>query len=156
MVAALDPLRQLDLLRGGEQVDLADVLEEELQRLGRDLALVDLGLFLGRLDDLDVQLLEPAVQVFDLRRLQLELVDRNGKLVGRHLPRLLGARDQRLEDALGRSWCCLPHSPRLLHRFPSRFRLVLIPVYLLGHGASFQRTSSTAIGRPAHLSVRRS
>ena len=38
VVAALDPLRELDLLRGGEQVDLADVLEEELQRVGRDLA----------------------------------------------------------------------------------------------------------------------
>ena len=38
VVAALDPLRELDLLRGREQVDLADVLEEELQRVGRDLA----------------------------------------------------------------------------------------------------------------------
>ena len=44
VVAALDPLRELDLLRRGQQVDLADVLEEELERLGRDLALVDLGL----------------------------------------------------------------------------------------------------------------
>ena len=39
VVAALDPLRELDLLRGGEQVDLADVLQEELERVGRDLAL---------------------------------------------------------------------------------------------------------------------
>ena len=39
MVAALDALRELDFLRGGEQVDLADVFEEELQRVGRDLAL---------------------------------------------------------------------------------------------------------------------
>ena len=37
VVAALDPLRELDLLRGGQQVDLADVLQEELQRVGRDL-----------------------------------------------------------------------------------------------------------------------
>ena len=37
VVAALDPLRELDLLGGGEQVDLADVLQEELQRVGRDL-----------------------------------------------------------------------------------------------------------------------
>src|ERR687884_2275532 len=34
MVAPLDPLRELDLLRGCQQVDLADVLEEELQRVG--------------------------------------------------------------------------------------------------------------------------
>src|SRR4029079_2473775 len=38
VVAALDALRELDLLGGREQVDLADVLEEELQRVGRDLA----------------------------------------------------------------------------------------------------------------------
>ena len=37
MVAALDPLRELDLLRGGQQIDLADVLQEELQRVGREL-----------------------------------------------------------------------------------------------------------------------
>ena len=37
VVAALDPLRELDLLRGGQQVDLADVLQEELQRVGREL-----------------------------------------------------------------------------------------------------------------------
>ena len=38
VVAALDALRELDLLRRGEQVDPADVLQEELQRVGRDLA----------------------------------------------------------------------------------------------------------------------
>src|SRR5690242_18521816 len=38
MVAALDPLRELDLLGGGQQLDLADVLQEELERVGRDLA----------------------------------------------------------------------------------------------------------------------
>jgi hypothetical protein len=37
VVAALDPLRELDLLRRGEQRHLADVLEEELERVGRDL-----------------------------------------------------------------------------------------------------------------------
>src|SRR5436190_6504325 len=75
VVAALDPLRELDLLRGGEQVDLADVLEEQLQRVGRDLA----RLFDGRLllvllrgDDLDVQLLECVVEVVYLRRIEVE------------------------------------------------------------------------------------
>ena len=70
MVAALDPLRELDLLGGGQQLDLADVLEEELERVGRDLAdaLVDphllLRLRLGGLhvDDLDLQLLERPVE----------------------------------------------------------------------------------------------
>jgi hypothetical protein len=38
VVAALNPLRELDLLRGGEQVDLTDVLQEQLQRVGRELA----------------------------------------------------------------------------------------------------------------------
>ena len=37
MVAALDALRELDLLGGGQQVDLADVLQEELQRVGGEL-----------------------------------------------------------------------------------------------------------------------
>ena len=37
MVAALDALRELDLLRRRQQVDLADVLQEELQRVGGEL-----------------------------------------------------------------------------------------------------------------------
>ena len=64
MVAALDPLRELDLLRGGEQRHLADVLEEELQGVGRDLG-VGLPLPLRRRvvglvarDDLDLLLVE--------------------------------------------------------------------------------------------------
>ena len=88
VVAALDPLRQLDLLRGRQQVDLADVLEEELQRVGGDLA--DLGqlllllLGLGHADDVDLQLLEGAVDVVDLRRVEVELVERERDLVGAH------------------------------------------------------------------------
>jgi hypothetical protein len=38
MVATLDPLRQLDLLRRRQQFDLADLLQKELQRVGRNLA----------------------------------------------------------------------------------------------------------------------
>jgi hypothetical protein len=34
VVAPLDPLRELDLLGRGQEIDLADVLEEELQGLG--------------------------------------------------------------------------------------------------------------------------
>ncbi len=37
VVASLDPLGELDLLRCSEQADLADVLEEQLKRVGRDL-----------------------------------------------------------------------------------------------------------------------
>jgi hypothetical protein len=59
MVAALDPLRELDLLGGGQELDLADVLEEELKRVRRDLAdaLVEpyflLRVARGRVVDLD-------------------------------------------------------------------------------------------------------
>src|SRR5262245_38795766 len=59
VVAALDLLRELDLLRSGEQVDLADVLQEELERVGRHVGRVEIErlllgfLFLAR-DDLDV------------------------------------------------------------------------------------------------------
>ena len=94
MVAALDPLRELDLLGGGQQLDLADVLEEELERVGRDLTdgLVEprlyLRLRLGRLrvDDLDLQLLERPVDLLDLRRLELELVERKCDLLGADPP----------------------------------------------------------------------
>ena len=37
MVAALDPLCELDLLRCGQQVDLADVAQERLQAIGHPL-----------------------------------------------------------------------------------------------------------------------
>src|SRR5579862_1141539 len=49
VVAALDPLRELDLLGGGEQVDLSDALEKDLQRIR------------GRIR----QLLEPTLAVLD-------------------------------------------------------------------------------------------
>ena len=89
MVAALDPLRQLDLLRRGEQVDLADVLEEELQRVGRDLPRLGLDALLllldlcgGDADHVDLHLLERAVEVVDLARVEIELVEGDSDLVG--------------------------------------------------------------------------
>ena len=55
--------------------DFADVLEEELERVGRDLAHlrleVELGLFAGLVDDLDVQLLERRVELVQLQGLEL-------------------------------------------------------------------------------------
>jgi hypothetical protein len=86
VLAALDALRELDLLRGGEERDLADVLEEELQRIGRDLRL---GLGLGpclvglaRMDDRDLGFVESGVEVVELRGLEVELVERKRELVG--------------------------------------------------------------------------
>ena len=78
VVTALDPLCQLDLLRCRQQLDLADVLEEELQRVGRDLALgrargLILLLRVIAADDVDVRLLERAEDLVQLRRIQFEL-----------------------------------------------------------------------------------
>jgi len=90
VLAALDPLCELHLLGRGEQRDLADVLKEELERVGRDLGLgLDLGLRLLRLvgmDDGDLGLLESRVEVVELCRLELELVERERELVGVELP----------------------------------------------------------------------
>ena len=111
MVAALDPLRELDLLRGGEQLDLADVLEEELERVGRDLAdgLVEPRLLLRlrlrrlRVDDLDLQLLERAVDVVDLRRLEIELVERERDLLGADPPGGLAASSRLRASSVSRT-----------------------------------------------------
>ena len=91
VLAALDPLRELDLLRRGEERDLADVLQEELQRIGRDLGLGSTSgsgsSALVRVDDGDLGLFERRVEVVELRRLQLELVERERELVGVELAR---------------------------------------------------------------------
>src|SRR5213592_882655 len=90
MLAALDALRELDLLGGGEKVDLADVLQEELQRVGRDLARrlrLLLLLVVPVLHDLDLQLLERVVEVVDLRGVEIELAERRADLLGAERPR---------------------------------------------------------------------
>jgi len=92
MLAELDPLGELDLLRRGQERHLADVLEEELEGVGRDLGLRRpraLALFVGRgvgADDLDLLLVERRVQRVDLRRIEIELVEREGELVGVQRP----------------------------------------------------------------------
>jgi hypothetical protein len=79
VVAALDPLCELNLLCSREQIDPTDVFEEELQRIGRDLAhdLADgtVAVVRRRLgaDDGDVQLLERVVEGIERRRLEVEL-----------------------------------------------------------------------------------
>src|SRR6202043_3912661 len=93
-IAALDPLREIDLLLRGQQAHLADVLEEQLQRIRRHVrleierrfrfppaALVRRSLELRRdrsrgidvLDELDLGSLEVAVQLFDVRLVEVEL-----------------------------------------------------------------------------------
>jgi len=92
VLAALDPLRELDLLRRGEQRNLADVLEEELQRVRRDLGLrldLDLGLVGRRVDDRDLRLVERRVDVVELCGLELQLVQRERELVGVELARAI-------------------------------------------------------------------
>jgi hypothetical protein len=97
VVAALDALRELDLLRGGQQVDLADVLQEQLQRVGRDLARLRLRrldlLDLDR-DDLDLQLLELLVELVHLARVEVELVECERDLLLTHRSRGLGGLEQ--------------------------------------------------------------
>ena len=87
MVAGLDALCELDLLRGGEQRHLADVLEEELERVGRDLGF-DLPLLLALLrgavdgDDFDLRVLEGRVELVQLCGVEVELVESEGDLLG--------------------------------------------------------------------------
>ena len=101
VLAALDPLRELDLLRRGQERHLADVLEEELQRVGRDLARRPrrLGLGLVALDDLDLELVERRVELVQLRRVEVELVERARDVLGDQLARLPAALEQRLRLA---------------------------------------------------------
>src|SRR5436190_2288825 len=88
MLPALDALRELDLLGGGEKVDLADVLQEELQRVGRDLTRLRLRrlLVVPVLHHFDVQLLERVVKVVDLRGVELKLAERRRDFLGAERP----------------------------------------------------------------------
>jgi hypothetical protein len=62
VLTALDPLRELNLLRRRQQVDAPDVLEEQLERVGRRLEHRALGLVVDVRrragDDLHLLLLE--------------------------------------------------------------------------------------------------
>ena len=117
-VAALDPLGEVDLLLRGQQADLADVLEEQLQRVGRHVRLeverrlrlapaalvgraLDLGTSRGRrvdvLDQLDLGALEEAVELLEVGLVHVELGDRALDLgVAEHAD-LLALRDQALD-----------------------------------------------------------
>ena len=79
MVTALDPLRQLHLLRRGQQVDLADVLQEQLQRVRRELDLQRL-LLLARVVELGVGHLHGLrLRLQLLHELQLGLLPQEGR-----------------------------------------------------------------------------
>ena len=105
-IAALDALGEVDLLLRGQQAHLADVLQEQLQRVGRHVRLEVERRFrfapaapVGRtldcarggdrrvdvLDELDLGALEEAVQLFDVGLVEVELGHRLGDLrVGEH------------------------------------------------------------------------
>src|SRR5918995_3353022 len=114
-VAALDPASEVDLLLGGEQPDLADVLQEQLKGIGGHVRLqVDRGLRLapaalvgrtlllrgeGRvdlLDQLDLRLLEEAVKLLDIGLVEVDLLDRRGDLGEGEDADLLALEDQTL------------------------------------------------------------
>ena len=116
-VAALDPAGEVDLFLGGEQPDLADVLQEQLKGIGRHVrlevdrrlrlapaALVGRAIFLpgrqGRvdlLDQLDLGALEERVQLLDVRLVEVHLGQRGRDLGEREDADLLTLEDQPLD-----------------------------------------------------------
>jgi hypothetical protein len=119
VVAALDALRELDLLRCGQERNAPDVLEEELERIGRDLG-VRLGLALDLLlgvDDRDLGLVEGGVELVELARLEIELVECKSDLVGVELA-VLGADLEKALRFVGREDVLDRCSNRRTLRFP--------------------------------------
>jgi hypothetical protein len=113
VLAALDPLRQFDFLRGGEQRDAPDVLQEELQRVSGDLGLglkLELRLLLFvRMHDLDLRLVQRRVELVHLARVEVELVERERDLLGVEPARAAAGLEERacfvrFENALDSRW----------------------------------------------------
>jgi hypothetical protein len=110
MVAAFDPLGELHLLRRGQERNAADVLEKELKGVGSDLRRkLDLRFrFVLHGDDGDPRLFQGSVELVDLTRLELELIERECDLVGIEAARPIAALEEplrliRCEDILDRS-----------------------------------------------------
>jgi hypothetical protein len=86
-------------LRGRQERDATDVLQEELQRVGRDVRLgrrkVELLLLGSRVEDLDLKLVECLVELVELRRLEPELVERKRDLLVRQEPSFLPLTNER-------------------------------------------------------------
>jgi len=98
-------------LRRSEKRHLADVLQEELQRIGRDLGRrLDFGLGVVDcvgVDDRDLRLFESCIEVVQLSRVEVELVESERELVGVELAGAIAALEQPLalvarEDLLDR------------------------------------------------------
>ena len=86
-VAALDQLRQLDLLGGGQQRVAARLVEEQLQRVGRrrrevavDVGRVDGGRAAAVVREADPALLELLIERLELLVLELQILDRGAEL----------------------------------------------------------------------------
>ena len=124
MVAALDALRELDLLRRGEQVDLADVLEEELERVGRDLAggrdLLRLCLLGARCRTTSIWASSSATKnSSSCAGVQIELVKRERDLLGRQRAVFLRAASRLRASSVSRMSDGREPAPLATHRPPS-------------------------------------
>jgi len=113
LVAGLDALGEVHLLRGREQRHAADVLQEELQRVG---GLLDrggpagpVGLLgevgraarrLGRLEELDPRLVELLVDVLREAGIDAELVQHLGDVLDREEADVLAALQESAELAM--------------------------------------------------------
>jgi len=159
-IAALDALCEVDLLLGGEQPHLADVLQEELKGVGghvrlqveRALGLAPRALVgrsldrVGRrrggidlLDELDLGLLEIAVELLDVGLVEVDLAYRAGDLaVGEHADLLT------LDEQALYLFELLEFSYRHRNPFPS-----VAPVRS-GIGRDPGRQRSRRAPRPAH------
>jgi hypothetical protein len=132
-IAALDPLGEVDLFLGGQQPNLADVLEEQLQGVGRHVrleiercllaALPTLGFCRPRVgrrclrridvfDELDTLTLEVAVKLLDVALVHIDLGERGGDFaVGDHA--LLLALLKEGLDLLQLLKLCNQHQPEM-------------------------------------------
>jgi hypothetical protein len=109
-------------------VSLADVLEKELQRVGGHLGHVRLNrgrlLLLGLgLDDLDVEIFERLVELVDLRRVEVELVECENDLLLRHEAGLLALADERFGSVVVQRQASRSIPSPLFHVTPSSDRI---------------------------------
>ena len=121
LVAALDPLGELDLLLGGQQRVAAGLVQEELERVGgrgREVAVdegrVVLADVAAVVAELDPALLELLVDARELVVVEVELLDELAELRQVDAALLLGPVDQRCQSvhtALQRSDCPIILSP---------------------------------------------
>ena len=115
-VATFDLLRQVNLFLGGQQANLADVLEEELQRIGRHVrtqvdrglgaaaaTLIRCALDLSRrrrrivVDQFDLLAFDPGLELFAIRIIKVELGGGAGDVGVREHSGLRAAGDKRLD-----------------------------------------------------------